>query len=84
MKQEKENKKNREIQSLTFSEKLSFFLLPFKFGSRLFPTKEFNDTEIERFEKYGFKQKLIEARKFKYYGFAFYIILFLIFLLSTS
>ncbi len=49
--------------------------MPFNFGSRIAPTKEFNDTEIERFEKFGFDKKLIEAKKFKYYGFAFYIVI---------
>ncbi|WP_232457068.1 hypothetical protein [Polaribacter sp. SA4-12] len=58
--------------------------MSFNFGSRIPPTKEFNDTEIERFEKFGFENKLIEARKFKYFGFAFYIVLFIILVLSTS
>ena len=58
--------------------------MPFNFGSRIAPTKEFNDTEIERFEKFGFDKKLIEAKKIKYYGFAFYILLFIIFLLSNT
>ncbi|MCL7754169.1 hypothetical protein [Polaribacter sp. Z022] len=84
MNQEEKNKRNRKKADLTTSEKLSFFFMPFNLGTRLSPTKDFNDTEIERFEKYGFEQKLIDARKFKYYGFAFYIFLFLIFLLSTS
>ncbi|MFC4269508.1 hypothetical protein [Polaribacter marinivivus] len=81
---EEKNKRERKDKSLTLSEKISFFLMPFNLGSRLFITKEYNDTEIERFEKFGFEKKLIEAKKYKYYGFAFYIFLFIILLLWTS
>ena len=84
MTEKEKNKESRKLKSLTMSEKLSFFFMPFNFGSRIAPTKEFNDTEIERFEKFGFENKLIEARKFKYFGFAFYIVLFIIFLLSNT
>ncbi len=83
MNQEEKNIESRKLKSLTKSEKCSFFFMPFNFGSRIALSKEFNETEIERFEKFGFEKKLIEARKFKYYGFAFYIFLFIIFLLST-
>ena len=84
MTEKEKNNESRKLKSLTRSEKLSFFFMPFNFGSRIAPTKEFNDTEIERFEKFGFENKLIEARKFKYFGFAFYIVLFIIFLLSNT
>jgi hypothetical protein len=84
MTEKEKNIELRKLKPLTRSEKLSFFFMPFNFGSRIAPTKEFNDTEIERFEKFGFENKLIEERKFKFFGFAFYIVLFIILVLSTS
>lgn len=84
MTEKEKNTEIRKLKPLSISEKLSFFFLPFNLGSRLFPTKDFNNTEVERFKKFGFDRKLTEARIFKKYGIIFYILLAIILLLSKN
>ncbi|SDS01567.1 hypothetical protein SAMN05216503_1702 [Polaribacter sp. KT25b] len=83
MKEEK-NKTNRKLTPLTFKEKISFFLFPFGYGSDLFPIKDINDSELERFKKYGFDKKIEDAIVAKKLGIIFYLLIPLILLLSTS
>ncbi len=40
MNQEEKNKRIRKITSLSFKDKIPFFLFSFGFGSNLFPTKD--------------------------------------------
>ena len=80
---EKKNTLKRKTEPLSFSEKIRFFLFPFGFGSDLFPVKDFNDSEIERFIKHGFEKKFKDAVFSKKIGILFYLGLFLILLLST-
>ena len=83
MNTEEKNKRNRKLTPLTFKEKIPFFLFPFGFGSDLFPTKDINDSELERFIKYGFDKKLEDALVAKKLGIIFYLLIPLILLLST-
>lgn len=80
---EKRNRNKRKLEPLTFVEKIPFFLFPFGFGSDLFPMKDMNDSEIERFKKYGFDKKLEDAIKAKQLGIIFYLIIPLILLISS-
>lgn len=71
---EKQNKEKRKKLPLTYNEWLGFFFLPFDWKFRtLFPTKDFNETELERFKKFGFDKKLKEAKKARLRGIIFYI-----------
>lgn len=81
---EERNKRNRKIESLSLTEKLRFFLFPFGFGSELFPIKDYNDSELERFIKYGFEKKYNDAIKSKKIGILFYFIVPIILLLFNS
>lgn len=70
---EKENAEKRKTAPLTNSEALTFFLLPFKFGSlRRYDQNEFNASEMDRFRQHGFDLKLKQARELRMYGFIFY------------
>ena len=52
---EEKNKEKRKTVPLKLIEKVKFFIFPFGFKSNLFPVKDYNDSEIERFKKYGFE-----------------------------
>ena len=81
---EERNKRKRKTEPLKLIEKFKFFIFPFGFKSNLFPVKDYNDSEIERFKKYGFEKKYNDAIKFKKMGFIFYFILPIILLLFNS
>ena len=81
---EERNKRNRKIESLSLIEKLRFFLFPFGFGSELFPIKDYNDSELERFIKYGFEKKYNDGIISKKIGILFYFIVPIILLLFNS
>jgi len=80
---EERNKRKRKLERLSFIEKFPFFLFPFGFGSNLFPVKDINDAELERFKKYGFEKKFNDAIVAKKLGIIFYLLIPLILLLST-
>lgn len=80
---EEKNKIKRKKTPLSFKDKLPFFFFPSGFQSRLFPIKDINDTELERFKKYGFERKFKDALYVKKLGIIFYFVLFLILLLSS-
>ena len=71
---EKENSKKRKKIPLTVSEAVWFFFFPSGFF-KLDKSKstDFNESELERFEKYGYNLKLEQAQKLKKYGILFYI-----------
>ncbi|MDY7396165.1 hypothetical protein UMM65_13015 [Aureibaculum sp. 2210JD6-5] len=72
---EEKNKEKRKNASLTVGEWLGFFLLPINITtSSLFPAKDFNDSEDERFEKYGFDKKSKQAFIARMLGLIFYFI----------
>ncbi len=81
--QEEKNKRKRKLERLSIKESLRYFLFPFGFGSDLFPVKDYNDTELERFIKYGFDKKFEDAIIAKKLGVIFYLLIPLILLLST-
>ncbi|GEM_PF-7047953 len=62
---------------------LRYLLLPFSFGSDLLHVKDYNDTELERFIKYGYIKKFEDAIIAKKLGIIFYLLIPLILLLST-
>lgn len=66
------NKEKRKNASLTTSEWLTFFFLPFfttKVGSG---NDDFSESELERFRKYGFENKYKQAVKLQLYGYLFW------------
>lgn len=72
--EEKKNKEKRKTTPLTIEEWFTFFFIPIKnIGSKLFPAKEFNQTEEERFKKHGFEKKLKQLKIAKLLGIIFYI-----------
>ena len=84
MTEEEKNKRKRKKTPLSFYDKIPFFLFPFGFGSDFFPIKDFNDSELERFIKYGFEKKYQDAILAKKKGFIFYLIIPIILLLFNS
>lgn len=71
--EELKNKEKRKNTPLSREEHLTFFFFPF---NRY--TKEFNDAEDHRFQKYGFETKLKQAKSARILGSIFYILLFFI------
>ena len=71
---EKENKSNRQKASLTHSEWMTFFFLPFFTPKSKGRNDHFSESELERFRKYGFENKLIEAEKAKRSGIIFWLV----------
>lgn len=75
---EKENESNRQKASLTHSEWMTFFFLPFFTPKPRHRDDGFSESELERFKKYGFENKLIEAKKTKRNGIIFWFVVFII------
>ena len=73
---EEENRKNA---SLTVEEWFGFFLLPINMTYRsLFPAKDFNDDQVDRFVKHGFDKKRKQAGIARVLGILFYILVMII------
>ena len=83
MTKEEENKHNRKSMPLTNSESLTFFFFPFRFFGRSDTmNNDFAETEMERFNKFGFDLKSKQAKNLTFYGRLFYLgIIFFIFYL---
>lgn len=81
---EKENESNRKKASLTHSEWMTFFYLPFFTTKHKHRVDHFSESELERFKKYGFENKLIEAKKAKRNGLIlwFAITLIIVFIIA--
>ena len=81
---EEENIKKRKEASLTTSEWLTFFFIPFDHKGPGLNINNFNYKEEERFKKFGYDKKLKEAELARSMGIMFYSIIFilLIFLFS--
>jgi len=71
-------KNRRKSQSLTRAEWWSFFILPMVTPGPLHRDDHFSDSELERFNKYGFEKKIRQAQTVQLLGILFWIILFLI------
>lgn len=81
---EEKNKEKRKTVPLKLIEKVKFFIFPFGFKSNLFPVKDYNDSEIERFKKYGFEKKYNDAIIYIKMGLIFYMLIPIILLLFNS
>ncbi len=76
---EQKNTEKRKQLSLSNSETLSFFFLPWSFFN-LDKTKsiDFNESQLKRYKEYGFELKLKQAKQLIRYGRLFYISLVII------
>ena len=71
---EKENTEKRKNASLSNSEALSFFFIPIGFAKlNRWKNTDFNESEIERFKKFGFERKIKQATEMRIFGMIFYI-----------
>lgn len=66
------NKEKRKNASLTTSEWLTFFFLPFFSPKSSGEIDDFSESELERFRKYEFENKYRQAIKLKLYGYLFW------------
>ncbi len=70
----KKFQQKRKTEPLTTEEWLTFFILPFFTPKPIGRNDHFSESELERFEKYGFKEKIKQARKAKFLGVIFWMI----------
>ncbi|RZN80584.1 MAG: hypothetical protein EVB11_11390 [Winogradskyella sp.] len=71
---EKENAEKRKNAPLSNSEALSFFFIPIGFAKlNRWKNTDFNESEIERFKKFGFERKIKQASEMRIFGMIFYI-----------
>ncbi|MBD3892175.1 hypothetical protein [Olleya marilimosa] len=71
---EKENTEKRKNAPLTNTEALSFFFIPIGFAKlNRWKNTDFNESEIERFKKFGFERKIKQASEMRIFGMIFYI-----------
>ncbi len=82
MTEEEQNKEKRKNTPLTKEEYLTFFFFPYTKTTRRSFTKNFNESEDERFIKHGFDTKTQQVRSVRTLGFIFYgILLFVLIVL---
>ncbi|GMN08962.1 hypothetical protein MTsPCn9_05820 [Croceitalea sp. MTPC9] len=74
-KKKEDNSAKRKNASLTFEEWSDFFIIPINNSSKLFPAKDSNDFEIDRFKKHGFDRKIKQSFYARVLGFIFWIII---------
>ena len=71
-------KENRKNEPLTNEEWLTFFIFPF-LAPNLSPphtfgiNDDYSESEMERFQKYGFEKKIEQAEKVKIFGIIFWL-----------
>ena len=71
---EQENAEKRKNAPLSNSEALSFFFIPIGFAKlNRWRNTDFNESEIERFKKFGFERKIKQASEMRIFGMIFYI-----------
>jgi hypothetical protein len=71
---EKENTEKRKNAPLSNSEALSFFFIPIGFAKiNRWKNTDFNESEIDRFKKFGFERKIKQASEMRIFGMIFYI-----------
>ena len=74
MNQEQENAENRKNAPLTYSEAAIFFFIPFGFAKiDCLKNTDYNESELERFKKFGFVRKIKQASEMRKLGIIFYI-----------
>lgn len=79
MTEEERNKEKRKLIPLTNEESLTFFFIPFPFfGPRSKKNNDFNESELDRFNRFGFDLKIKQAKELTILGRIFYIALFII------
>ncbi|WP_460219324.1 hypothetical protein [Psychroserpens sp. MEBiC05023] len=69
---ERKNQTKRKNASLTLEEWLTFFFLPFFTPKPNYRDDHFSESELKRFQDYGFENKLKEVKKVKLYGYLFW------------
>ena len=74
----KEFQRKRKNEPLTNEEWLSFFILPFFTPKPRWREDHMSESEMERFEKYGFEKKANQAVKVRFFGFLFWLLIILI------
>ena len=70
----KEFLNERKDKPLTNEEWWSFFILPFFTTKPRWREDHFTESEMERFEKYGFEKKYRQAEKIRAYGYLFWFL----------
>ncbi len=70
----KKFQRERKDKPLTNEEWLSFFILPFFTTKPRWREDHFTESEMERFEKYGFEKKYRQAEKIRAYGYLFWFL----------
>jgi len=71
---EQENSEKRKNARLSNSEALSFFFIPIGFAKiNRWKNTDFNESEIERFKKFGFERKIKQASEMRIFVMIFYI-----------
>lgn len=74
MNQEQENAEKRSNAPLSNSEAASFFFIPIGFAKiNRWKNTDFNESEIERFKKFGFERKIKQTSEMRMFGMIFYI-----------
>lgn len=66
---------DRKDKPLTNEEMFSFFILPFFTTKPRWREDHFTESEMERFEKYGFEKKYRQAQKIRAYSYLFWFLL---------
>lgn len=74
----RKNKERRKKASLTTSEWLTFFFLPFFTTKSRYRNDHFSESELDRFKKYGFENKYKQAVWLKFYGYLFWVAIIVI------
>jgi len=78
---EQQNSDKRRNAPLTNAEAAGFFFIPIGFAKwNHWDNTDFNKTEMERFELYGFERKIRQAKHMRICGSLFYISIFIIIL----
>ena len=71
---EQENAEKRKNEPLSSSEAASFFFIPIGFAKiQRWKNTDFNESEIERYKKFGFERKIKQASEMRKFGMLFYI-----------
>ena len=71
---EQENAEKRKNATLSNSEAASFFFVPIGFAKiNRWKNTDFNESEIERYKKFGFERKIKQASEMRIFGMIFYI-----------
>ena len=74
MNQEQENTENRKNAALSNAEAAGFFFIPIGFAKiNRWENTHFNESEMERFKKFGFDRKIKQASEMRKLGMIFYI-----------